>query len=78
MARKSATAGIQQYLDEIFGIGAYTAEHRAFKGYDAVSVNDGTRPPHSIYLGTTEAHAHSKLDEIAQEKRWQGNFGQPG
>lgn len=78
MVRKNVTTGIQEYLDEIFGSGAYTAEHRAFKGFDAVSINDGSRPPHSIYLGANEAQAHSKLDEIAQEKRRQGNFGQPG
>lgn len=62
--KQTETQQLQEYVDEIYGAGAYRIEYEPFVGFSAVSLRDDT-PPHSQFLGETAAHAHAHLDGIA-------------
>lgn len=59
------TQELQEYCDEIYGVGFYKVEYESFKGFTAVSQLPDT-PPHAHFLGITAAHAHSHLDDMVE------------
>ena len=70
MPRKTETQVLQSYCDEIYGKDFYAVEYKPFRGFTATSQRSDVRPP-AQFLGTTSAHAHSHLDDMADLKKSQ-------
>ena len=62
MARKTETQKLQDYADEIWGVGKMEIRHIPFKGFEMIDVTDIRL---GRMLGCNAAEAHAELDTMA-------------
>ena len=62
MARKTETQKLQNYADEIWGVGKMEIRHIPFKGFEMIDITDVRL---GRMLGRNAAEAHAELDAMA-------------